>query len=308
MTDYVQLTDFSAKDSLVPGDPEKAILGSDVDAELLGISTAIASKADEDMQNADLATTALKGAMSADDKTKLDGIEASATADQTDDEIVAAVQSELDAKLNVAGGTMTGALTLASAPANDLEAATKAYVDTEVAAVDVGSINVAVSMVGDEIARVTDLTLTGTPSNTDPTNRYVWTLPDGSPSDITVATDFVGADSVILQETAYDAAAIGIWAMILRGGSTVLSRAFIPIGPSGVQDGSIAQGTIYGAVLNAGGSDNPNGLQLRVVYQNHSSNNEDTVSLDFQDSGGKTNAPEENSLYLYWASPVITLS
>ena len=163
-------------------------------------------------------------------------------------------------------------------------------------------------MVGDEIARVTDLTLSGTPSDTDPTHKYVWTLPDGSPSDITVATDFLGGDSVVLQETAYDAAAIGIWAMILRGGSTVLSRAFIPIGPSGVQDGSIDQGTHYGAVLNAGGSSDPNALQLRVVYQNHSSNNEDTVSLDFQDSSGRTLAPAENSLYLYWASPVITLS
>lgn len=47
MSDYSQITDFSAKDSLPTGDSEKVILGSDVDAELAAISTAIASKVDE---------------------------------------------------------------------------------------------------------------------------------------------------------------------------------------------------------------------------------------------------------------------
>lgn len=44
MSDYTPATDFSAKDALTTGDPEKAILGSDVDAELDAIATAIASK------------------------------------------------------------------------------------------------------------------------------------------------------------------------------------------------------------------------------------------------------------------------
>lgn len=46
MSDYTQITDFSAKDSLTTGDPEKVILGSDVDAELAAIATAIATKFD----------------------------------------------------------------------------------------------------------------------------------------------------------------------------------------------------------------------------------------------------------------------
>lgn len=46
MSDYTQVTDFSAKDSLSTGDPEKIILGADVDAELAAISTAIATKYD----------------------------------------------------------------------------------------------------------------------------------------------------------------------------------------------------------------------------------------------------------------------
>jgi len=46
MSDYTQITDFSVKDALPSGDPEKIILGSDVDAELDAIATAIASKSD----------------------------------------------------------------------------------------------------------------------------------------------------------------------------------------------------------------------------------------------------------------------
>ena len=40
------------------------------------------------------------------------------------------VKTELDKKLDLAGGTLTGALTLSGAPTSDLHAATKAYVDT----------------------------------------------------------------------------------------------------------------------------------------------------------------------------------
>lgn len=46
MSDYTPVNDFSAKDALTTGDPEKIILGSDMDAETLAISTAIATKYD----------------------------------------------------------------------------------------------------------------------------------------------------------------------------------------------------------------------------------------------------------------------
>lgn len=46
MSNYNQITDFSAKDSLSSGDPAKVIRGADVDAELDAISTAITSKED----------------------------------------------------------------------------------------------------------------------------------------------------------------------------------------------------------------------------------------------------------------------
>ncbi len=45
MSDYTQIEDYSAKDALTAGDPEKVISGADIDTELAAIATAIASKA-----------------------------------------------------------------------------------------------------------------------------------------------------------------------------------------------------------------------------------------------------------------------
>ena len=44
MSNYTQVTDFSVKDNLASGDAAKVIKGSDIDAELSAISTAIATK------------------------------------------------------------------------------------------------------------------------------------------------------------------------------------------------------------------------------------------------------------------------
>lgn len=46
MASYTQITDFSVKDALSTGNPSKLILGSEVDAELAAISTAIGTKLD----------------------------------------------------------------------------------------------------------------------------------------------------------------------------------------------------------------------------------------------------------------------
>lgn len=51
MANYTQTTSFSDKDSLPSGDPEKKILGSDVDAEFANIQSAVNSKADNDLSN-----------------------------------------------------------------------------------------------------------------------------------------------------------------------------------------------------------------------------------------------------------------
>lgn len=46
MSDYAKTTNFTAKDSLTTGDPEKLILGADFDTEFNAIATAIATKYD----------------------------------------------------------------------------------------------------------------------------------------------------------------------------------------------------------------------------------------------------------------------
>jgi hypothetical protein len=47
LSNYTQSTDFSAKDALASGDPNKKTLGAEVDGELALIATAITSKQDE---------------------------------------------------------------------------------------------------------------------------------------------------------------------------------------------------------------------------------------------------------------------
>ena len=46
MSDYTPITDFSAKDALSAGDPNKAVQGSQLDAEYVAIQTAVGTKYD----------------------------------------------------------------------------------------------------------------------------------------------------------------------------------------------------------------------------------------------------------------------
>jgi hypothetical protein len=45
MANYTKVTNFTAKDSLNSGDPNKVVKGSEIDTEFAAISTAIATKA-----------------------------------------------------------------------------------------------------------------------------------------------------------------------------------------------------------------------------------------------------------------------
>jgi hypothetical protein len=51
-------------------------------------------------------------------------------------DVTSPIQTQLDSKLNLSGGTMTGALTLSAAPTSDLHAATKLYVDNVTAGIN----------------------------------------------------------------------------------------------------------------------------------------------------------------------------
>lgn len=72
MSDYTQITDFSAKDNLSSGDAEKIVLGADFDAEFAAIATAIASKVDTTDAASDSAAGIVELATSAEVTTGTD--------------------------------------------------------------------------------------------------------------------------------------------------------------------------------------------------------------------------------------------
>ena len=72
MSNYTQITDFSAKDNLSSGDAEKIVLGADFDAEFAAISTAIASKVDTTDTASDSAAGIVELATSAEVTTGTD--------------------------------------------------------------------------------------------------------------------------------------------------------------------------------------------------------------------------------------------
>lgn len=46
MASYTKVTNFTAKDSLTSGDPNKVVKGSEIDTEFSAIATAVATKSD----------------------------------------------------------------------------------------------------------------------------------------------------------------------------------------------------------------------------------------------------------------------
>jgi len=62
MSDYTKTTDFSAKDALASGDPEKLAVGADVDAEFDAIAAAVATKEDKTNKGAASGYCPLDGA------------------------------------------------------------------------------------------------------------------------------------------------------------------------------------------------------------------------------------------------------
>lgn len=64
MSNYTQIVSYGPKDSLSHGDPNKALKGVQIDAELSAISTAIATKIDTPLQNIMVTGTANNNALS----------------------------------------------------------------------------------------------------------------------------------------------------------------------------------------------------------------------------------------------------
>lgn len=76
MSNYIPITTFAAKDALTTGSPSKVIYGADVDAELVAIQTAIASKLDDN--NTDTATLGTVTATTSGNDINIIGISSSA--------------------------------------------------------------------------------------------------------------------------------------------------------------------------------------------------------------------------------------
>ena len=70
------------------------------------------------------------------DLNKLDGMTATQTELNYLDGVTSSVQNQIDGKLSLSGGTMTGDIILSAAPTNDLHPATKLYVDNAVSGIN----------------------------------------------------------------------------------------------------------------------------------------------------------------------------
>lgn len=128
-----------------------------------------------------------------------------------------ATQTELDAKLALSGGTMTGALTLSGAPTSDLHAATKLYVDGIAAGINFHQAVVAATT-GD---------LAGTYNNG--TNGYGATLTKASNGSIgTIDGASVSVGNRILLRAQTDSKQNGIYVITAVGDASnpwVITRA-----------------------------------------------------------------------------------
>jgi hypothetical protein len=136
MTDYTKTVNFAAKDSLPSGDSGKIIRGTEFDTEFNNISTAVATKADlasptftgtANFANVTVTSLTLNGVLvtstanelnildgvtaTTAELNKLDGVTATTTELNYVDGVTSAIQTQLDARLQKAGGTITGDVT-----------------------------------------------------------------------------------------------------------------------------------------------------------------------------------------------------
>lgn len=113
--------------------PSTTSIGDVSDAEIAhldGVTSGIQGQIDDlDTLKAPIANPTFTGTVSGIDKTMVGLSNVDSTAD-TDKPVSTAQQTALDTKLNLAGGTMTGKITLDGDPTQALHAVTKQYVDS----------------------------------------------------------------------------------------------------------------------------------------------------------------------------------
>lgn len=114
MTDYTKTTNFTAKDSLPPGDSNKVIRGSEFDTEFGAIQTSIATKADSSVValKAPLASPTFTGTVVLPSSTSIGTV--SSTELSYVDGVTSSIQTQIDTKAPSASPTFTGTVVLPS--------------------------------------------------------------------------------------------------------------------------------------------------------------------------------------------------
>lgn len=155
--------------------------------------------------------------------------------------INAATQSALDAKLALAGGTMTGLLTLSGAPTSSLHAATKAYVDAINSSLTT-SINGKLSTAGGTLTG--SLTLFGAPTSGlhAATKTYVDTADAtkvNKAGDTMTGALVLAADPTAALEAATKQYVDGGAYQTAVGGSSTYGGKVVKLNSAGIIDGSM---------------------------------------------------------------------
>ena len=175
------------------------------------------------------------------------------------------VKTELDKKLNLAGGTMTGALTLSGAPTADLHAATKAYVDS-------------VASSGSSTQSELDTTQAGAGLGTDGSYSA-----NGSANYISAASSLKDADNKLDAQIKTNADAIDSNDSDISGLDTRLTTAEGEI-DSLESDMSTAQSDISTLQSNVSSNDS----DIATLQSNVSSNDSDIATLQSNVSSNDT--------------------
>tara|TARA_R110002096_G_scaffold203213_1_gene388192 strand:+ start:90 stop:1268 length:1179 start_codon:yes stop_codon:yes gene_type:complete len=111
MSNYIKTTNFTAKDSLPSGNPSKIVRGTEIDAEFDAIAVASATKLNALNPVMTGTLTVGSATLSEAELEILDGATVTTTELNYVDGVTSSIQTQLNNKLSLSGGAMTGAIT-----------------------------------------------------------------------------------------------------------------------------------------------------------------------------------------------------
>ena len=111
MSNYIKTTNFTAKDSLPSGNPSKIVRGTEIDAEFDAIAVASATKLNALNPVMTGTLTVGSATLSEAELEILDGATVTTTELNYVDGVTSSIQTQLNNKLLLSGGAMTGAIT-----------------------------------------------------------------------------------------------------------------------------------------------------------------------------------------------------